>query len=330
MEATDMMAIVARAAGGPEQLALERLPVPRAGAGQILVQVAYAPLNPLDVQARAGRIRWNHPGFPFVPGCGFAGRVVAIGAGADPALLGQRVTVSGCWGGDAQYAAVPATSVTPIPAAFSWTLGAVYAGTARTAWHLVHSAGRLGPGQSVVLHSAAGPVALLAAQVAKAGGAMTIGLAGGPRKLAFAAPYYDHVLDYTDAAWPERVRALTGGRGVDVVIDGNSGADAARNYEAVATLGQVIYMGAQAGPAPDVAIAALIGRGISVTGFVVNHHEGRDPLGGRALMEDKLARGEWVIPVPTVVDLPQTADLHRRFEARELVGRALIRVGGEI
>lgn len=325
-----MRAVVVDAAGGPECLELRELPRPGAGPGQVLVRVAYCPLNPLDVQARAGRVRWSHPEFPFIPGCGFAGRVEQLGPGVDAGLLGQRVTVAGCWGGNAEYAAVPAGQLKRIPDRFSWILGSVAAGTARTAWHLVHSAGRLAPGQWLVVHSAAGPVGALTAQMARSAGARVIGLAGGQAKVRFAARFADHALDYERDDWPAAVRRLTAGRGADVIIDGNSGPRAALNYDATAPLGTVVYMGAQAGPAPDLPVALLIARGISVCGFIVNHHEARDPEGGQAEIEERLARGDWTIPVATVAPLDDVAALHRQFEARALMGRAVIRVGGEI
>ena len=318
------------APGGSECITVRDLPVPQPKTGEVLIRVAFSPLNPLDIQARAGRIRWNHPGFPFVPGCAFAGRIVQLGEGVAAGLRDRRVTVAGCWGGNAEYAVAPVTNVTPIPERFSWTLGAVAAGTTRTAWHLLHSAARLRAGQTLVLHSAAGAVGTLTAQMARTARARVIGLAGGPAKVAYASRYVDQALDYNSGDWPGRVKELTGGTGADVIIDGNSGPNAARNYEAVGNLGQIIYTGAMAGPAPEVSIPMLIGRSISVTGFVVTFHEARDPLSGRAETEDRLARGEWLIPVQIIGELDDVAELHRRFENRELCGRTLIRIGGEI
>lgn len=325
-----MQAVVVEEAGGPEKLQLKTVPVPEPRAGELLIRVAYSPLNPLDVQARAGRIRWSHPGYPFTPGCGFSGRVVGAGPGVAVDWAGRRVTASGVWGGNAEFAVAPVASVTPMPERFDWQLGSVAPGTSRTAWHLVHSAGRVRPGQSVVIHSAAGPVGALTAQVARSAGALVIGLAGGTSKTAFAGRFVDHALDYNGTDWPAAVRRLTAGSGADLIIDGNSGPNSSRNYDAVATLGQVIYTGAMAGPAPDVGIAMLIGRSISVTGFVVTFHEARDPVTGRAETEERLATGQWVIPVTATAGLGDVVDIHRKFENREIMGRVLVRIGGEL
>ncbi len=320
-----MQAVIAERAGDADVLRLVELPRPIAAPGQLLIEVVCSPLNPLDIQARAGRIKWSHPGFPFIPGCGFAGRVAAVGDGCAADWLGARVTVAGCWGGNAQWAAVPEASVTRIPDRFDWLLGAVAAGTARTAWHLVHSAARVRPGQVVVIHSAAGAVGLLTAQMARAAGAHVIGLAGGPARVAFAARYANQAINYLDNDWVSELRAAHPA-GADVIIDGNSGAGAALNLQAIATLGTIIYMGAMAGPATDLAIPALIAKSCTVSGFVVNFHEQRDPVSGRAETEAHLASGEWQIPVTETVPLQAVAELHQRFEARQVLGRAVVQI----
>lgn len=326
-----MRAIVARRECEPAALSLEQLPVPEPGPGQARLRVAYAALNPLDTHARAGRIRWGHPGFPFVPGYEYAGRVDAVGPGVDPALIGRRMASMAEWGGNGEYALATAARLVPIPDAFDWQLGAVFATCAPTAWHLVHSAGRLGRGMTAVVHSAAGAVGALVTQIAVETGATVIGLAGGARKLEYARQFgAHHLLDYRSEDWPARVRDLTGGRGADVIIDGNAGAQAPRNYEAVAPLGNVIYLGAMSGTAPDVNVSQLIARSFSVTGFVLFFHQARS--GGRENEEiaTALASRRWRIPVERVFDLEEIPVAHALFEGRELVGRSLIRVGGEI
>jgi NADPH:quinone reductase len=114
--------------------------------------------------------------------------------------------------------------------------------------------------------------------------------------------------------------------GADVIIDGNSGPGAALNLQAIAPLGTIIYMGSMAGAAPEVALPALITRGCNVTGFVVNFHEARNPLAGRAETEARLASGDWQIPITEVATLDGIAELHRRFEARQVLGRALVEI----
>src|SRR5210317_170393 len=109
-------------AGGPETISIQELPMPEPGEGQVRVQVAYAALNPLDNHARADRIKWMHPGFPFTPGFEYAGRVDAVGDGVDGDLVGTRVAVNGQWGGNADYALAPASALNAVPEGFDWQL----------------------------------------------------------------------------------------------------------------------------------------------------------------------------------------------------------------
>jgi len=326
-----MRAAVVEAAGGPEAIELKHLDVPEPGPGEVRIRVAYAALNPLDTHARAFRVKWGHPGFPFVPGYEYAGRVDAVGEGVDESLRDRRVASHGEWGGDAEYAIATASRVISVPEGYSWQTAAAFSTCVPTAWHLVHSAGRLQAGMTLLVHSAAGAVGSMITQVAAETGATVIGLAGGARKLEYARAFgADHLVDYLDASWTEEVRRLTDERGVDVIIDGNAGPESPRNYEVIAPLGNVIYMGAMAGQAPEANISLLIGKSFSITGFVLFHHQARSAGRENAEIEQKLSSGAWRIPIERVFELDEVAEAQRLFESRALTGRSLIRVGGEI
>lgn len=318
-------------AGGPEVIHVEDVDTPEPGPGELRVQVAYAALNPLDTHARANRIQWMHPGFPFTPGFEYAGRVEAVGPDVDPALVGQRVASNGQWGGNADFALAAADRVVPVPEAFDWPTAAAFSTCAYTAWLLIHAAGKVQPGQVVAVHSAAGAVGALTTQVAKAAGATVIALAGGPDKVTYALGFgADHGVSYLEEDWPEQVKALSGGRGADVVIDGNAGPAALQNLDAVAPLGNIIFMGATAGVAPDLNISALIGKCCSVTGFVQYVHQAVSGGAEIEAMNSGLADGTYRIPIERVFELEDLAKAHRAWEARELTGRTLIRAGGEL
>jgi NADPH2:quinone reductase len=326
-----MRTAIVREAGGPENVTIEETQVPEPGPGQVRIRVAYAALNPLDAHARALRVQWMHPGFPFVPGFEYAGLVDAVGEGADRALIGQRVAVNGQWGGNADYALADASRIERVPDGFDWHTAATYSTCAYTSWLLIHSAGKVRPGQAVVIHSAAGAVGILTTQVAKAAGATVIALAGGPEKLAYIEPFgADHRIDYLQDDWPEQVKAATGGRGADLIIDGNAGPNALRNLECIAPLGNIVFMGATAGQAGDLSISALIGKCCSVTGFVQYVHQLTSGGREKTEMNEKLASGEYRIPVEKVYALEDLAEAHRAWENRELMGRTLIAAGGDL
>lgn len=325
-----MRQVVVVEPGGPEVLTLQEAEQPDPGAGQVRVKVAYASLNPLDNHARADRIKWNHPGYPFTPGFEFAGRVDAVGEGVDPTLLDQRVATNGHWGGNADYAIVPAHALVPVPDDFDWPLACCFSTCAYTSWLLVHSAAKVQPDQWVVVHSAAGAVGALVMQIAKSAGAQVIGLVGGEHKFAFAEQFEpDAVIDYLRDDWPEGVKALTDGRGADVIFDGNAGPRAPMNLDAVAPLGNIIYLGASAGQAPPVSPSLLIGKSCSVSGFVQYFHQAASGGAEVSATHQALADHTWRIPIEQTYDLSDIAEAHRAWEARALLGRAVIRVGGD-
>ncbi len=318
--------------GGPEIMTLSTLPDPQPGPGQARVKVAYAVLNPMDVAVRSGAMKWGAPAFPFVLGYEYSGRIDAVGEGVDAAMVGRRVSGGGQWGGFADYAIAQADRLNAIPDDISLDLGAVYRGTAVTAWHAIHTMGGVKAGDVVLLQSAAGPVAILCAQVARDAGATVIGLAGGPEKVAFAKSFgMDHVIDYrAEADWPAQVKALTGGRGADLIIDGVQGPDALKNLDACAPMGQIIFLGQSAGAGPGVPIGRLIAGSIRVGGLVVYHAMAKTRGAEIDTINPKIASGAWRYPLNAPVPLEQIAETFADFEARKLMGRTIFEVGGEV
>jgi len=325
-----MRAAIIEAAGGPDAIAICERPELEAGDGQVRIKVAYAALNPLDNHARADRIKWMHPGFPFTPGFEYSGVVDQCGPGVDQSLLGQRVACNGQWGGCADYALANAAMLEVIPDGIDMKTGAVYSTCAYTAWLLVHSAAKLQAGQSIAIHSAAGAVGAMLIQVAKSAGATVFALAGGEQKLDYAKQFGpDHLVDYNDDKWPEQVVELNGGRGVDVIVDGNAGPQALANFGAIAPLGNVIFIGATAGEAPDLSVSMIIGKSCSVSGFVQYLHQAVSGGAEKEATRAALTSGEWRIPIEKVFSLDEVAAAHAAWEDRELVGRTLIELGGE-
>jgi NADPH2:quinone reductase len=209
-------------------------------------------------------------------------------------------------------------------------LACCFSTCAYTSWLLVHSAAKVRPDQWVVVHSAAGAVGALVMQIAKSAGAQVIGLVGGEHKFAFAEQFGpDAVIDYLRDDWPEGVKALTDGRGADVIFDGNAGPRAPMNLDAVAPLGNIIYLGASAGQAPPVSPSLLIGKSCSVSGFVQYFHQAVSGGAEVSATHQALADHTWRIPIEQTFDLSDIAEAHRAWEARALLGRAVIRVGGD-
>jgi NADPH2:quinone reductase len=302
------------------------------GAGQARVRVAYSDLNPLDTHARAQRVAWNAPTFPFTPGYEYSGIVEKVGAGVDAALLGKRVASVGEWGGNAEYALATAARLSPIPDGFDWQTGTVFQTGTYSAWHLVHTVGKLKPGMSVLFHSGSGSVSIMGSQIAREAGATVFATCGSQPKVDFAKGFgAHHVLNYREGDWVAEVKRLTEGRGVDLIIDGVAGPEAPKNYDAVAALGEVIYIGALGGFPPPVDISRqLYAKTIAVRGFVVYVAMAATKGAEKPAIHEALRTGRWKTGITGVYDLAEVPALHRRFENRELFGKSLIRVGGDI
>ncbi|MDX2141780.1 MAG: zinc-binding alcohol dehydrogenase family protein [Rhodospirillaceae bacterium] len=327
-----MRAMVIDTPGPPAGLSPRQIPVPKPGEGQALLKVAYVGMNPLDGMARAGKIDFLPITWPFVPGLEKTGVVVAVGAGVDQNLIGQRVIARLGFGGYADYALSQAKLLLPLDPRIDLKTGCVYRGCSFTAWHGLHKAGRLQKGETVLIHSAAGAIGIMAMQIAKDFGCKVIGLCGGAAKVAYAKTFGpDHVFDYTEADWPAHVKAATAGRGCDVILDGNGGPNAEHNVDLAAKLGRIVYIGATAGsyPAP-VPIPTLIFKNIAVAGMNLAPIE--DPPGSatdKGIIE-AVATGRWTVPISETVELADVADLHARLESRRVMGRAVVKVGGDL
>lgn len=328
-----MRAIQMDAFGAPEAMEMRNVSVPEPGPGQARIRVAYVGMNPFDAMARSGKIDFMPITFPFTPGLEHTGIVDAVGGGVDEALVGKRVISRSNFGAYAEYSiAHDASMLLELDDRIDLKTGCVYRGCSFTAWHALYEAGRLKAGETCLLHSAAGPIGIMGTQIAKSDGCTVIGLAGGADKVAFAKDYgADHVFDYNRDGWVDEVKAATNGRGVDVIIDGNGGPNAEHNVDLLAPKGRLVYIGATAGPMPDpVAIPTLIFKNISVAGMNLAPIE--DPPGSetdRTIIEN-VATGVWRVPISEEVALDDVADLHRRLESRQVRGRAVIRVGGDL
>lgn len=327
-----MRAIVADVPGGPEVLTLRDIPMVEPKPGQARIRVAYSDLNPLDTHARAKRIDWNAPTFPFTPGYEYSGVVDKVGDGVDGSLVGKRVASVGEWGGNADCALATAARLSMIPEGFDWHTGTVFQTGTYSAWHLVHTVGKIQPGMSVLFHSGAGSVSIMGAQIAREAGATVFATCGSESKVAFAKGFGGHhVVNYRDTDWVAEVKRLTSGRGVDLIVDGVAGPEAVKNYDAVAALGQVIYIGALGGFPPSVDISKqLYAKTIAVRGFVVYVAMASTKGAEKPAIHEALRTGRWKTGITGVYDLAEVPSLHQKFENRELFGKSLIRVGGDL
>lgn len=325
-----MKAVLIDKAGGPEGLHVDEVPIPEPGDGEIRIKVAYSSMNPMDVFARQGKVSWLPIKWPFIPGIEHAGVVDKVGAGVDPSIVGQRYHSRNMFGGNAEYSIAPMTNAHPMPDGLDWKIGTCYGGMTYTSYHALHTAARIRASDWCLFHSAAGPIGIMLTQIAKDAGAKVIGLCSGS-KFDYARSYgADHLIDYTTGDWVAEVKRITEGQGADIIVDGNQGPEATKNYEVIAPGGHCIYIGATAGsPAPEIPVSTLIFKSAFVGGFNLPLLEAR---GGRDSDDvlRKIIDGTWRVPISEEVALDKVPALHQKFAARQVVGRAVIKVGGEL
>lgn len=248
-------------------LRLEEVPDPVAGPGEVVVEVAAAAANFADVLVCRGEYQ-ERPPLPFTPGIEVAGTVVAAGDGsafaAGDRVIGQPNPPRG---GFAEQTVLPAGSTYAWPDGMSAAQAAGFFVTYQTGWCALHHRARLQPGETLLVTAALGGTGTAAVQLGLAAGATVIATAGGPEKCARAAELgAHHVLDHDDDDLVERVRALTGGRGVDVAFDpaGGDTFDAVRRV--VAFEGRLLVIGFASGRIPDVPANHVLVKGYSVVG----------------------------------------------------------------
>ncbi len=312
--------------GDPEVLVLSDIADPEPAAGQVLVEVDRAGVAFGDVIVRSGRYRLP---LPWIPGLEVGGRVVALGSGADPALLGRSVvaTTVGRAGGYAERAVAPAEYTFPVPDGLDLEVALAVFQSGALARGLL-SAMSVTSTDTVLITAAAGRIGSLLVQTAKAAGARVIGVASAAKTTAVAGFGADHALDYESGDWGSRVRALTGGRGVDLVLDAVGGEVAAQAISAAADGGRIGLYGFASGDWAPLDAPTVSQRGLTVRGalgVVIRKSDAEQ----RADAEQALAaaaRGELIPRIHARVPLSAAAAAHRELEQRRSVGAVMLTV----
>ncbi|APF38544.1 NAD(P)H-quinone oxidoreductase [Chelatococcus daeguensis] len=229
-------------AGGPEVIRVETAPVPTPGPGQVLIEVAAAGVNRPDCLQRAGNYP-PPPGASNIPGLEVAGTVVAVGEGVTSPQLGEKVCALVISGGYAEYCVADAPLCLPVPAPLSLTEAAGLPETYFTVYDNLFTRGRLREGETLLVHGGSSGIGSTAIQLAKAFGAAVYATAGSQEKCDFCLGLgADAAINYREKDFVAEVKALTGGRGVDVVLDMVGGPYIARNLSVLAVEGRLVQI----------------------------------------------------------------------------------------
>lgn len=239
-----MKAIVVRAYGGPEVLEHATVDDPRAGRGEVVVALRAIGVNPVETYIRSGT-HARKPALPWIPGSDGAGVVEAVGEGVTTLRVGDRVyTIGSRTGTYAERCACAVPEVVRLPLSVSFAQGAALHIPYTTAWVALFAKARIQPAEVVLVHGASGGVGTAAVQLARAAGAVVIGTAGTPAGLALALEHgAHHVLDHQDPGHLARAVELTGGRGIDVVVEMLANVNLDLDLNVLAQHGRVVVVG---------------------------------------------------------------------------------------
>ena len=238
-----MKAIVVREFGPPEVMKLEDAPEPVPGPGQVTIRIHAAGVNPVDTYIRAGAYA-RKPNLPYTPGTDVGGIVHAVGANVTRVRAGDRVYGHAVIGGYAAVALCEEWQVRPLPSQSSFQQGAAIGVPYATAWRALLMRAQARPGETVLVHGASGGVGTAAVQIARACGMRVIGTAGTAEGLALVRTQgAHHVLNHRDADYLQQLPSLTGGRGVDVVLEMLANVNLDRDLDLLALHGRVVVVG---------------------------------------------------------------------------------------
>ncbi|HEV2854447.1 MAG TPA: quinone oxidoreductase [Thermoanaerobaculia bacterium] len=324
-----MKAIRIHNLGGPEVLTWEDVPDPEPGPGQALVRVEAAGVNFIDVYIRTGL--YKGPELPFIPGQEAAGTVAAVGPGvADLAevSVGDRVAYTGVHGAYAELAAVPADRLVKLPDGVATRDGAAAMLQGMTAHYLTHSTYPLKPGDTCLVHAAAGGAGRLICQIAKLRGARVIGTASTPEKERIAREAgADEVINYTRQDFAAEAKRLTGGKGVQVVYDSVGKDTFDKSLDSLAPRGTLVTFGQSSGLVPPVDVRTLNAKGsLYLTRPSLHHYVHlREELVERAGdVLGWIAEGKLRLHIGLELPLAEAAEAHRALEGRRTTGKVLL------
>jgi NADPH2:quinone reductase len=311
--------------GGPEVMEQREVPKPELQPGTIVVKNHVIAINFGDTLFLRGEYLVK-PVFPDTPGMEAAGVVEAVAPDVKSVTPGTRVMYIGM-GAFAEYTRIRQSRAMPLPGFMDLEQAAAFPIAVLTAWHLLHSCHRTAPGETVIVHSAAGGVGIAAVQIAKAAGARVIGTVSTDDKIDFVRKFgADEVINYETHDFGVEAMRLTEGRGVDLILDAVGKPTVTKGLGCLAPFGHLVVYG-RAGGIPDpISPMSLFGKALKVSGFAVPMVYGMHEIHRRGLDEVfRLAREDKLkVPIGRKFALADAAEAVRYLLSRQSVGKLLL------
>ena len=322
-----MKAVLCKEFGPVEQLVLEDVPALSAGPGQVVVTVKACGINFPDGLLVQGKYQTKPP-LPFSPGLEVAGIVKEVGEGVTDLKVGQRVIAFPGSGGLAEEVAVDGWLTFPMPDSMSFADGAGFLITYATSHHALKPRGKLQPGETLLVLGAAGGVGLTAVELGKVMGAKVIAAASSDEKLALTKEYgADETINYKTENLRDRLKAITGGKGVDVVYDPVGGELAELSVRSLAWLGRFLVIGFAAGDIPKIPLNLLLLKSSSLVGVYWGASLKADPKAGRAAVAELLQwydEGKLKPCISATFPLEKAADAILAVTNRQTKGKVVV------
>jgi NADPH:quinone reductase len=327
-----MRAVRVHELGPAEVLRYEEVPDPEPGSGEVLVKIAVAGVNYLDVYYRSG-FHWgghHKRPLPYIPGAEAAGTVVKIGADVNNVQVGDRVAygISNGYGSYAELYSVPAWHLYKLPSGVGFETAAATMQQGMTAHYLTHSTYSVQSGDTVLVHAAAGGTGLLLVQIAKMLGARVFGTVSTLEKAELVSKAgADAVINYVAQDFAAEVRKLTDGAGVNVIYDSVGKATFEKDLDCLAPLGALVIFGQSSGPVPPFDTAVLNAKGSlslmrpSLTHHVANHSDVCRRAGD---LFTWIEAGRLKMTIGKVFNLADAVKAHRTLESRQSIGKILL------
>ena len=323
-----MLGIVISTPGGPQVLQLQPMPLPLVHSGDVLVRVAAAGINAPDLQQRRG-LYDPPPGHSPMPGLEIAGEIIAVGSGVADFVPGDRVVALCNGGGYAEYVAIPAGQVLPLPLGWSFVEGAALPETYFTVQQTLVQRAGLEAGMTVLIHGAAGGIGGAAIVLAALYGAKPIAVVSSPEKAAYATALGAvAVIDHTSEDFVARTRDLTGGNGADRIVSLAGGDMLARNIAAAARGATIVQLAGLGGEKSEIDVGHIVGKWLTIIGSTLRP---RSPAAKAAIATSlrhevwpALADGRIRPPRIQIFPFNQVVEAHRAMEARENLGKIVL------
>lgn len=324
-----MKALLCTQWGPPESLVVDEVERPKVGPGQVLIRVRAAGVNFPDTLIIQNRYQFK-PALPFSPGGECAGVVEALGANAHRFQRGDRVIAFTAWGAFAEYVSADEDSLIAIPDGLDDVTASALAMTYGTAYHALADRAALKPGETILVLGASGGVGLASVEVAKALGARVIAAASSAAKLAVCREHgADELIDYSIPEWREQLKALTGGRGVDVVCDPVGGPFTEAALRSCAWRGRLLVIGFANGDIPKLPANLMLLKGCSVVGVFLGEYLKREPAQSQrdlVVLLDWLRDGRIRPRIADRYPLARGGEAIRRLMDRNVVGKVVVEV----